>query len=177
MMGFMAIDPDPPSFEDAIARALLALGEADLLRLEALARLRSHGLPGIDWRDLLHEAVLRALDGRRRWPPGITLVVFLAGIMRSLADRHRVEARRVVPLSFASGISSPAPEIDAWDLHAWIDRLFAHDSVGLTVLSALAEGHGAAAIRRMHGLSETEYATVRKRIRRRVLRAGLGKEP
>ena len=42
---------------DAIAAALEALSDTDLLRLKALARLRVRGLPGLEGTDLLSEAV------------------------------------------------------------------------------------------------------------------------
>jgi RNA polymerase sigma-70 factor (ECF subfamily) len=67
----------------------------DLLRLRAIARLRARSLPdGTSWSDLLHEAVLRALAGARRWPPGVSLLAFLAGIMRSLCDEQWRHHRR-----------------------------------------------------------------------------------
>jgi DNA-directed RNA polymerase specialized sigma24 family protein len=77
-----------------VAAALAALSEEDLLRLRAIARLRVRSLPdGMSWSDLLHEAVLRALTGARPWPPGVPLLAFLGGVMRSLCDeewrRHR----------------------------------------------------------------------------------------
>src|SRR5271163_4921104 len=55
---------------EQVAHALRRLTDADLLRLEALARLRARGLPGgVAWSDLLNEAIRRALDGSRPWPP------------------------------------------------------------------------------------------------------------
>jgi DNA-directed RNA polymerase specialized sigma24 family protein len=70
-----------------VGAALTALSEDDLLRLRAIARLRARSLPdGMTWSDLLHEAVLRALTGARPWPPGLSLVAFLAGVMRSIGD-------------------------------------------------------------------------------------------
>ena len=67
-----------------VGAALAALSEEDLVRLRAIARLRARSLPGdMSWSDLLHEAVLRALTGARPWPPGVPLLAFLAGVMRS----------------------------------------------------------------------------------------------
>ena len=67
-----------------VGAALAALSEEDLLRLRAIARLRAPSLPDdMSWSDLLHEAVLRALMGARPWPPGVSLLAFLAGVMRS----------------------------------------------------------------------------------------------
>src|SRR5262249_54808338 len=69
-----------------IARAIQSLSDADLVRLKALARLWTRGLPPcVDWADVLHEAITRALDGSRKWPPGVPILAFLSGIMRSSA--------------------------------------------------------------------------------------------
>jgi len=77
-----------------LAAALAGLSEEDLLRLRAIARLRARSLPGdMSWSDLLQEAMPRALTGARPWPPGVSLLAFLAGVMRSIGDeqwrRHR----------------------------------------------------------------------------------------
>jgi len=43
-----------------VASAIHALSDADLVRLKALARLWSRGLPGgLGWSDVLHEAIAR----------------------------------------------------------------------------------------------------------------------
>src|ERR1700736_4670283 len=78
-----------------VGAALAALSEEDLLRLRGIARLRARSLPGgMSWSDLLHEAVLRALTGARPWPPGVPLLAFLAGFMRSLCDEQWRRYRR-----------------------------------------------------------------------------------
>ena len=66
--------------EESVA-ALRQLSDDDLRRLEQLARLRVIGLHAVDWRDLLHEAIARLLDGSRRWPRDVSLVVFLRETM------------------------------------------------------------------------------------------------
>ena len=70
------------------AAALRRLSEGELRRLEQLARLRVIGLHAVDWRDLLQEAIARLLDGSRRWPRDVSLVVFLRETMRSIASDH-----------------------------------------------------------------------------------------
>ena len=69
---------------EAVARALAALTPSELVRLKRLAQLRARLLPAFEWEELLNEALLRALDGSRRWPEGVPLLAFIAGIMRSL---------------------------------------------------------------------------------------------
>jgi RNA polymerase sigma-70 factor (ECF subfamily) len=61
-------------------------------------------LAGLEWDELLNEALLRALDGRCRWPEGVPLLAFLAGIiMRSLVDARAHERRRLAEHALASG--------------------------------------------------------------------------
>jgi DNA-directed RNA polymerase specialized sigma24 family protein len=167
----------------AVSRALAALSGADLLRLQALARLRAHGLPqGLGWADLLHEALARALDGSRQWPAGVPLLVFLAGVMRSLCDeiwRRRRREAEVVTYEEAAGrtVACPAPDqervVAAGEALAVIYRLFAGDQTALLIISGLAGGLSAEDIRAQHGLSSLVYDSARRRMRRALLRAGL----
>ena len=168
---------------ERVAQALRRLSGSDLLRLEALARLRARGLPGgIVWSDLLNEAIRRALDGSRPWPPGVPLLAFLAQIMRSiwseLCRRDTLE-RQMALTDAAVFCRTETNEIDpervaaAAQALAAIHKLFARDAVALNVIAGLADGRTAQEIRAIHGLSEAEYDTVRKRIRRTLLRQGL----
>src|SRR5215467_5060969 len=86
-------DPVESSTEP-VARALAALTPSDLLRLKRVAQLRARLIPGLEWDELLNEALLRALDGSRHWPEGVPLLAFIAGIMRSLVDGRAEERRR-----------------------------------------------------------------------------------
>ncbi len=167
--------PPPRDFGAALA----AMSDDDLLRLRALARLRARGLPdGVAWSDLLHEAVLRALEGTRRWPPGVPLLAFLAGIMRSLCDEQWRRRRREGPLA---GLDDTAAEADpervyaAAEALAAVDRLFASDAVALKVIAGLTNGLGAEEIQRHYGLSAVAYDTARRRMRRALLRHGLAR--
>ena len=172
-----------PSPRD-IRAALAALSDDDLLRLRALARLRARGLPGgVAWSDLLHEAVLRALEGTRRWPPGVPLLAFLAGIMRSLCDEQWRRRRRERPLpqagDAAATLADVAVEADperayaAAEALAAVDRLFASDVMALKVIAGLTNGLSAEEIQRLYGVSAVEYDTARRRMRRALLRHGL----
>lgn len=169
--------------EQDLRRALAALSEPDLLRLQAIARLRCRGLPGLDWQELLHEAVLRALDGSRPWPPDVPLIAFLAGIMRSLRSdhwrRHRAMAAALSAQAAEVADQAPDPEriAAATQALAAIDRLFADDPAALAVILGLSQGLSAGEIRQRAGLSGTEYESTRKRMRRALLRHGLKGSP
>jgi DNA-directed RNA polymerase specialized sigma24 family protein len=170
-----------------IARAIHSLSDADLVRLKALARLWARGLPGgVGWADILHEAIARALDGSRKWPPGVPILAFLSGIMRSICDDHWRRARReqkvlvrvddLVDLC-ASGdeAKSPSPErvVAAAQSLAAVDRLFAADPLALKIVAGLAEGLTPTEICKFYGMSERQYDSTRKRMRRALLRCGL----
>jgi DNA-directed RNA polymerase specialized sigma24 family protein len=160
-----------------VGAALAALSDEDLLRLRAIARLRARSLPdGMSWSDLLHEAVLRALTGARPWPPGVPLLAFLAGVMRSLCDeqwrRHRRQDH--LPTSHDSGgVDDPERACAAAEALVAIQRLFASDRTALKVITGLINGMAAEDIRRHYGLTAVEYNTTRRRIRRTLLRHGL----
>ncbi|MFE1602001.1 RNA polymerase sigma factor [Methylobacterium sp. ID0610] len=165
-----------------LAEALAALSDADLVRLEAVARLRARSVPGLDPADLLHEAVLRALSGARHRPPGLPLTVFLAGCMRSLCQDHWRRLQRERRVMVAAGETrveaepDPAPQADpervlaaAQALRA-LRGLFERDATVLAILDGLAQGATPPEIRSRYGLSETTYDTARRRMRRALLR-------
>ena len=176
-------DVAPPPRD--VGEALAALSDDDLLRLRAVARLRARGVPGgVAWSDLLHEAMLRALEGTRHWPPGVPLLAFLAGIMRSLCDEQWRRRRREGPVIVSddataatmAGVSSDAdPErvYAASEALAAVDRLFVSDTVALKVIAGLSNGLAAEEIQHLYGLSAVEYDTARRRMRRTLLRHGL----
>jgi RNA polymerase sigma-70 factor (ECF subfamily) len=169
--------PTGPRQRD-VAAALAALSEEDLLRLLAIARLRARSLPpgGISWSDLLHEAVLRALTGARPWPPGVPLVAFLAGVMRSLCDEQWRCHRRQDHLPTrhdSGGADDPERACAAAEALAAIQRLFASDAAALKVITGLISGMAAEEIRRHYDMTAVEYDTTRRRMRRTMLRHGL----
>ena len=160
-----------------VRAALAALSAEDLVRLRAIARLRARSLPdGMSWSDLLHEAVLRALTGARPWPPGVPLLAFLAGVMRSLCDEQWRRHRRQNDLPArhdSGGADDPERACAAAEALAAIQRLFASDEAALKVITGLISGMGAEDIRRHYNLTAVKYDTTRRRIRRTLLRHGL----
>ena len=175
------------------ALALELVTEIELLRLKTIARLHARGLPpDVGWDDLLQEAFTRTIVGSRRLPEGVSMVAFLAGVMRSLRAEHwrRVQggsgAHRPVRVDGESEsrqieLSDPGPGPERavmarQELNA-IERLFAEDPVALRIIAGLIEGLSAERIRSTAGLSKTEYDSARRRIRRTLLREGLTCEP
>ena len=167
-----------------VARAIHALTAAELLRLKALARLWTRGLPEVlGWSDVLHEAIARALDGSRKWPPGVPILAFLSSIMRSICDDHWRRARREGRLlardddreAGEGEAQAPDPEraLAAAQALAAVNELFCGDAAALKVIAGLADGLTPAEICRLYGMSERDYDTTRRRMRRALLRRGL----
>ena len=168
--------------DDDIAREIAALADTDLLRLKAIARLRVRGLPGLDWADILNESVLRLLNGSRRRPVGVEMVVVLAMTMRSIANEHWRRVIRERPILVPSDgctldQADDSPEANperaaaAAQALAGLDRLFAQDAVVLNIMAGLAEGLSATEIRSRYALTETVYDSARRRLRRALLRS------
>jgi DNA-directed RNA polymerase specialized sigma24 family protein len=164
----------------AQALALHLVSEMDLLRLKTIARLHARGLPAdIGWADLLQEAFARVLDGSRRAPAALSLVVFLAGVMRSLKSEYWRRAIREgrfeqsADAEPADPLADPERTMSAVQELAALDRLFGDDPVVLQIIAGLAEGLSAEQIRAAIGITTTEYDSARKRMRRAFLKEGL----
>ena len=169
------------------AEALRALSDEDCERLEKIARLRVIGLHAVAWRELLHDAIVRLLDGTRRWPRDVPLVVFLRETMRSIASDHwrRLDGPVVVAESemdadggvgggaVASAVdetAQPERRASAEETLARIEAAFEGDAEALCVLAATASGRSPGEIQQEIGIDETRYASTLRRIRRRLLR-------
>ena len=169
------------------AEALGQLSDEDYERLEKIARLRVVGLHAVAWRDLLHDAIERLLDGRRRWPRNVPLVVFLRETMRSIANDHwrRLDGPVVVAESemvtddqtdsrpVANAVdetADPERHASAEETIRRIEDAFEGDDEALRVLAAMATGQSPREIQQEIGMDETRYASTRRRIRRRLQR-------
>ena len=183
----------PPLTDPRIVRpseSALGLGlvtDLELLRLKTLARWYARGLPpDVTWEDLIQEALTRIIVGKRQVPDGVAIVAFLAGVMRSIRSEHwqRVEgtsarnrsarsrsADRQVEL--ADGAPGPDRALMAQQELARVRELFAQDPTATAILDGLARGLTAEELRVGLGLSDTDYASARKRMRRVLLREGL----
>jgi DNA-directed RNA polymerase specialized sigma24 family protein len=165
------------SSTETVARALAALTPSDLVRLKRLAQLRARLLPGLEWDELLNEALLRALDGSRRWPDGVPLLAFIAGIMRSLVDGRMHQRRRLAERALAgSGPRVAAPpdaRLHARQCLAGIAQFFAGDPDVLALIGALARQYLGGSDDPARHLSQRLREAARKRLARAILRGQL----
>lgn len=172
------------------ALALKLITRMDFLRLKSIARVHARGLPpDVTWDDLLQEAFTRVIGGTRRKPAGLSMVAFLAGIMRSLRSAHAQRARggpastqtlridHEHDLSPHAALRDPGADLErsliAREQLDSIERLFANDSVVREIIAGLAQGGSPTQIRSALKLSKTDYDTARKRLRRTLLKEGL----
>lgn len=170
---------------EEVAEALAALSRNDISRLNMMAKVRARHAPGLDWRDLLHDAIERALDGRRKWPRNLPFLVFLREIMRSQASEYFRRLRGPVQLEAdvavdaelspiaAAACERPGPEREvlATQLLAAVRGEFADDTVVLAIFDGIGAGLGPEDIQSNAGISATAYASAQKRIRRGLARA------
>jgi DNA-directed RNA polymerase specialized sigma24 family protein len=164
--------------EKAVATKLI--GEMNLLRLKATARILARGLaPDIYWWDLLQEAFARVLNGTRHRPPDVPIDVFMTGVMRSLRAEYRRRqwqfhcalARRGTPASDVA--PDPERSVLAQEELEAIGELFADDPIVTHIITGLGDGLSPEEIRSKYGLTNTEYDSARKRMRRALLREGI----
>lgn len=176
--------------ESEMRQALSALTDVDLLKLErAAVWLTSRRSISPD--DLMQEAICRALEGVRRCPRGVRVVAFLINAMRSIRSSHQ-KATTHDPIELAIPVYSPDEERDEIDpltniqdqapnpeeklvaegqanqMKAALLGLFDDDPEAELVLLDIFAGLSAEETRSDLQLDETSYATIRRRIRRRI---------
>jgi RNA polymerase sigma-70 factor (ECF subfamily) len=162
---------------EAVADALAALTPSELVRLKRLAQLRARLLPGLEWEELLNEALLRALDGSRRWPEGVPLLAFIAGIMRSLVDgrveERRRQAERALVVCETPVVTAPEARLHARQCLDAIAQFFAGDPDVLALIAGLMRQYLEGAGEPTPQLSRKRRDAARKRLARAILRGQL----
>ena len=184
-----------------IAAAIDALSVADWARLRRFANYRIFRLgPKAEGRkgdDLLQTALTSLLEDTRRWNKNeVPFLLFLIGAMRSISSnwaraydkeeapmmdsdlqKTNEEGRIFSPLQ---AVPDPRPD-PAEQLHDkqtlnLIENMFKGDEKAQMVLTAWQEGYDPAGVRELWDLSQNDYNTVVRRIRRRLAAAGLSAE-
>lgn len=151
--------------------AINQLSARALQRLKSFAAMRTVTSRGVhyyaDAEDLLHDAITRTLDGRRKWKPQrVDLTTHLKGCMRSIANQYDKESRR---------LSQTLPGELAFDGEERLHRatmlhtarlLLKPDAVAFEVLNLLLDGHTAGTVRGILNIDSKIYNAARKRITR-----------
>lgn len=178
---------------EKIWAAINGLSKNDLYRLDLAARTCLFGTEFREPAEIIHEALVRALDGSRRWPhQRVPFVAFLIRTMQSLADASRKSPKqaRTEPIDacvMEGGLSAGSQcalvmvspeEIQIESEHEAerqrnavvdiekINGYFENDCRVRLLITYLNDGKSAHAICAVLRWTDTEYATVRKRLRR-----------
>jgi len=182
-------DEPAPATREQVEQALAALTDVQLVRLERIAAFRHRSLgtrgAGRNEGDLLSDAIITTLEGRRKWKTNIDFMTFLKGVIRSLASHIRagkpVDAFDEIapnPVNeedetedFVEQIPTPAPvdperRLLARDLDEQIRERFKDDPVVLLVYEGFVEKMKPADIQSCLGIDEKEYNAAAKRLRR-----------
>jgi RNA polymerase sigma-70 factor (ECF subfamily) len=169
---------------DEVTAAIKALSVADRVRVKRAAQyFCRHWTMSPD--DLLQEAILRALEGGRKCPRNIEIVVFLIGIIRSLSSTEARAMKRkpvlhVVPMigegdeSFDPPDGRPDPEAQLAEVEAAaatkkrILDVFSDDLIAQTVAEGIMDNMEGKELLDLCGLNEKGLATKRRLVKRRL---------
>lgn len=174
---------------EEIGKAVEALTQPEKGYLMKRAKIHALGTD-IDPKDLISEAILRTIDGRRKCPDDVRIVTFLANVIKSIAShrRHELEALAkdglgVVhpvatgedeggerdPIANAPG-NEPAPDASLQfdELRELIETRFANDQQVQDVLSARLQGFTKEEACELFDMAPNDYDAAVKRLRRTV---------
>jgi DNA-directed RNA polymerase specialized sigma24 family protein len=153
--------------------SIRGLKEADLHRLKKLAEYLAFG--GLDSEDILQEAICRILSGEReKCPKDLSLINFIFGAMRSIANAERQKISKFVTYdndkrqSIKDEQASPEACFIAREEFEQLYGLFTEDNEIQILLLYLAEGHTGEQIREAEQWTKTKYDAIRKRMRRKI---------
>lgn len=112
-----------PATHDEVALAIERLSDADLLRLEKAASILLGGTEFSNPRELLNEALARALQGGlgpngRHWPQGVPFQVFVKNAMKSIANTSRHSQHQTEEILAADLVDPTSVEGDAIEVFA-----------------------------------------------------------
>lgn len=172
------IEPESAPEHYTVAEFQKALGElteADFARLRQLARNRCRRhYPGRE-EECLNEAIMRTLEGRRRWPLSENLFAFLSMTMKSIVDGwvtaeegHDSDLVDELP----SRRNGAAAEVFEKEVKDRLMALFEDDEDATIIVEGWFEGFEKQDYLDVFGNDETKYETVRKRVRRKMSKHG-----
>jgi RNA polymerase sigma-70 factor (ECF subfamily) len=167
--------PDGNAFAtiEEARRAIEHLAAVDIAKLMLIAKLFARTrMPGgaVGPEDLLHDAILKTLDGTRVWNKKVSIVRHLGRVMESDAGHLAEKAQRTEPLAghattIADGPSAHEQVATRQRLNMALDQL-RNDGQAIELIYLRGDGFAASEIRDKMGISETEYSTVCRRIAR-----------
>lgn len=153
-----------------------SLSKDDMRRLALYAARFANTLPGIDPKDLLHHALLKASLGERRCPRSTAPITFLGNVMRSELSNLRRKSKQTEPIGDQE---LDFEEVDDDSPEAWAERMdnlkhameevqraFGDDTRPMVVFEGRAEGLSRDEIRELLDLDPVAYESLERKIRR-----------
>jgi DNA-directed RNA polymerase specialized sigma24 family protein len=186
MMGSRFYRSMPETTESPIAQQFECIAAVEELckddwrlgRLRSYARFLVFGLRGAlqyaEADDLLHEAIIRTLEGKRKWK--VWVVGFdghLRGCMRSIADQYATEAARYTKDSLPDLPVEDPPYRDHRMRMAIFDEARSRltgEAIALAVLNHLLDGLTPAEVQAVLNIDVDLYNAARAKISRRLHR-------
>ncbi|RQH12690.1 hypothetical protein [Bradyrhizobium sp. RP6] len=166
---------------DEIRLVISAFSDLDWLRVKKAAMYFAKRC-GRDWEELQNEALMRSLAGDRKCPRHVAVPTFLGNAIRSIAsERNELDGHAPLTDAIEAEQSSPAGLIDisrpsdpaastleAQKLLAEVIALFDGDTTCETLFEGSLEGMEGQELRELLGLSEKEFDSKRRLLRRRL---------
>ncbi|MFM0258074.1 hypothetical protein [Paraburkholderia sediminicola] len=174
---------------DELKSAVDTFSAGDWIKLGKAADALCWGL-ATEGKDLLQEALTRALAGKRRCPRSVPVMVFLINAMRSHQDAIlRARGRDVLAqaitvdpddeahaslLDQQQDKATPDEILLANQTVAAIDEMFSDHEMAQMVMMGQADGLTPHEIQTITGLGPVQYASVLRLIRRRLDKLNIG---
>lgn len=173
-------DQEPPRFSPTeVIAAIKALTIEEKTAINKIARFYAAKWHRIaDHDDLLHEAFIRVIDQRRAWPRDLPAIVFFHGTIKSIVSETKFEfLSQGVDEEVADRADSQA-SVERWreeeaaknaaEYRAEVLGCLVDDPVAQKIVIGIMDGRRGEELRAESGLSETEYDSKRRKIRRRI---------
>ena len=158
---------------EELEASIFGLCDADILRLKRISE-QYTGNHDMEANDLVQEAILRTLSGgRKTCPRNLPIVNFLVGAIRSIVNEERKKNKRAgercdIELDRLPGSdSNPEDMALQKQLFRDLEVIYEEDEEILLLILYLQEGETPSAIQKNEGWSETQYNSIRKRMRRK----------
>jgi hypothetical protein len=167
------VPPEKSAKLEEIGAAIDSLSKEDLWRLEQYARWRLKGIGraarGHNYEDLLRESIMATCDPeRRRWNiEKVSFVQHLKGVMRSISSHWLEKFDSDEPIFEAeSPIPDPERTLAAKEELLQIEMLLIDRPLASLIVDGMKEGHSGAEIKQILEITQTQYETEMKWLRR-----------
>lgn len=190
--GSRSVPAEKAATEAEIIDSIELLTQAETVRLEKYAEYRiwiigPRAADGRGHRDLLQQAYTQFLSGDRKWNRDKPFTVVLFGAIKSISNHWATQCDPEQPKTesellitgedgskhspfeeIASKDFDPTLQIEIEQILERIDKIFARDDEALLVIDGWRKQMTGPEIKEDLGLSQTEFETITRRIRRTV---------